>query len=89
MLDSPILSLKEKKKIVTVKEKATPGMRTSLFSYMIQNCGNNQLIIAENELPPDVDYSGVNLIEFSMDETVGRYGFLLDVHNDPDEQEEE
>lgn len=89
VLDSPILSLKEKKKIVTVKEKATPGMRTSLFSYMIQNCGNNQLIIAENELPPDVDYSGVNLIEFSMDETVGRYGFLLDVHNDPDEQEEE
>lgn len=89
VLDSPILSLKEKKKIVTEKEKATPGMRTSLFSYMIQNCGENQLIIAENELPPDVDYSGVNLIEFSMDETEGRYGFLLDVKNEQERQETE
>mgnify|MGYP004652390165 CR=1 FL=1 len=89
VLDSPILSLKEKKKIVTEKEKATPGMRASLFTYMIQNCGENQLIIAENELPYNVDYSGVNLIEFSMDEAEGRYGFLLDVRNEPEEQEDE
>lgn len=89
VLDSPILSLKEKKKIVTEKEKATPGMRASLFTYMIQNCGENQLIIAENELPHNVDYSGVNLIEFSMDEAEGRYGFLLDVRNEPEEQEDE
>lgn len=89
ILDSPILSLKEKKKVLTEKEKATPGMRASLFTYMIQNCGDNQLIIAENELPPNVDYSGVTLIEFTMDENEGRYGFLLDVRNEPEEQEDE
>ena len=47
------------------------------------------MIIAENELPPNVDYSGVTLIEFTMDENEGRYGFLLDVRNEPEEQEDE
>lgn len=59
-LDSTILSLKEKKKIVTKKEKATPGMRESLFRYIVNNCGQNQVIIAENELPANVDYSTTN-----------------------------
>ena len=85
VLDSPILSLKEKKKIVSEKEKATPGMRESLFRYIIQNCGNNQVIIAENELPENVDYKSANLIEFTMDEKEGRYGFLLSERNHSDE----
>lgn len=80
-LDSPILSLKEKKHKIKEKEKATPGMRESLFRYIVNNCGDNQVIIAENELPDGVDYSTARLIEFTMDEEVGRYGFLLSERN--------
>ncbi len=76
-LDSPILSLKEKKYDIAENEKAPSGMRESLFRYMIEHCGENQVIIAENELPENVDYSGTNLIEFTMDKEAGRYGFLL------------
>ncbi len=77
ILDSPILSLKEKKMKLKEKEKATSGMRASLFTYLIQHCGDNQIIISENELPETVDYSKVNMIEFTLDENEGRYGFLL------------
>ncbi len=77
ILDSPILSLKEK---VKASEHATVGMKESLFKYIIENCGENQVIIAENEIPdsPVVDYSKVNMIEFTLDDSDGRYGFLRD-----------
>lgn len=84
-LDSPILSLKEKKHKIKEKEKATPCMRESLFRYILNNCGENQIIIAENELPDNVDYSSAKLIEFTMDEEVGRYGFLRSERNIEDE----
>ena len=81
-LDSPILSLKEKKYKITENEKATVGMREALIQYMIDNCGQNQVIIAENELPENADLSKAHLISFSMEESEGqRYGFLKSVHN--------
>lgn len=80
-LDSPILSLKEKKHNIKESEKATTGMRESLFRYIVDSCGENQVIIAENEIPESVDYRSVNLIEFTMDEESGRYGFLLSERN--------
>ena len=76
-LDSPILSLKEKKQNITQKEKATPSMKESLFRYMVTHCDGDQVIIAENELPVNVDYSSARLIEFTQDEDKGRYGFFL------------
>lgn len=78
-LDSPILSLKEKGK-VDEDELATPGMKESLFRYIITHCGENQVIIIENELPANVDYEAAHLIPFTKDET-GRYGFLLSVRD--------
>lgn len=82
VLDSPILSLKEKKYDISEKEKATAGMKTALFQHMIKCCGNNQVIIAENDLPEDVDYSGVNMLTFTQAENAGeRYGFLHSVRN--------
>lgn len=81
ILDSPILSLKERKLKLSENEKATPGMKISLFEYIIKNRGENQIIIFENEIPEEVDYSSVNLIEFTMSESDGRYGFLIDVKN--------
>ena len=59
-------------------------MRTSLFRYMVTHCGDNQIIIAENEIPSVVDYSTARLIEFTQDETQGIYGFLKGVRNSAD-----
>ncbi len=83
ILDSPILTLKEK---VRADELADPGMRASLFNYIIQNCGDNQIIIAENEIPAAevVDYSTIRLVEFTQDETQGVYGFLKSIRNSVD-----
>jgi len=82
VLDSPILSLKEKKYDISETEKVTVGMRASLIQYMIDNCGENQVIIAENELPDNVNYHNTNRIIFTMDDSEDeRYGFLHDVRN--------
>lgn len=81
VLDSPILSLKEKKHKISEEEKATSGMRESLFDYIVTHCGNNQVIIAENEIPDGVDYSSARLIEYTTDEYEGTYGFLKSVKN--------
>lgn len=81
-LDSPILSLKEKKHNISEQERATIGMREALIRYIIENCGENQIIIAENELPENVDYTTANQIAFSMEHGDGlRYGFLRSVEN--------
>lgn len=77
ILDSPILSLKEKKYSISAKEVATSGMKESLIQHIIDNCGQNQVIIAENELPDTVDYSKATMITFSQSDAEGeRYGFL-------------
>ena len=75
IIDSPILSLKERG-----KEKATDSMKSSLFRYLLNNQQYGQVIIIENDIP-EVDYSAANVIRFTMDENEGRYGFLMDVRN--------
>jgi hypothetical protein len=73
--------LKEKKKDsgITEADKADPGMRESLFQYIVDNCGDNQIIIAENEIPETVnmDYSNAKLIGYGQGEGT-QDGFLLD-----------
>lgn len=49
-----------------------------MLSYMLDRCGKCQVIIVENELPNDVDFSSANLIEFTKNKGIGREGFLLD-----------
>jgi hypothetical protein len=71
VLDSPILSLKE-----DVDVPATEGMKVSLLNHIIENCGDCQVIIAENDIPDSVDYTGVNLIRFSKTDDSARAGFL-------------
>ena len=78
-LDSPILSLKEKK--YDTADRTTDGMKESLIQYIINHCGDNQVIIAENELPENVNYAGAHVETFIMDENEGRYGFLRSVKN--------
>ncbi|MGX8679638.1 MAG: AAA family ATPase [Sphaerochaetaceae bacterium] len=73
ILDSPILSLNERKEI-TEEDRAPAGMRESLFRFLVSNTDLVQTIIVENEIP-DIDYTGVNDIAFTKSDS-GRYGFL-------------
>ena len=75
IIDSPILSLKEKG-----AEKATDSMKASLFQYLLDNQQYGQVILLENDIP-DIDYDNANLTKFTMDDDDGRYGFLLSVRN--------
>jgi hypothetical protein len=75
IIDSPILSLKEKG-----EDKATDSMKSSLFRYLLDNQQYGQIIIIENDIP-EMDYSAANVIRFTMDENEGRYGFLTGVRN--------
>lgn len=56
-----------------LSEQATAGMKAGFFRTLIEDCGDNQIIIMENELPEGVDYSGVHLVPFGEDG--GREGF--------------
>ena len=69
--DSPILSLKEG--ALTDNE-----MKKSLFLDLVLNYKDMQIIVIENEIP-DIDYSNINLINFTKDKENGRYGLLFDV----------
>lgn len=82
VLDSPILSLKEKKHKIAENEKATVGMKEALMRYIMDNCGENQVIIAENDLPENVDYTKAHIQNFSMEDGESlRYGFMRSVRN--------
>lgn len=71
LVDSPILSLKER-----VDDIASDSMKSALFRYMRDNQGNGQIIIVENDIP-ELDYGDdTNIIRFTKDITNGRYGFL-------------
>lgn len=74
VLDSPILTLKER-----VSVKASEGMQASLFKYLIAHQAGHQIIVVEND-PPQIDYTGVNMIHFTQEEDgVSRYGLLKGV----------
>ena len=70
IIDSPILSLKEKG-----SEKASDSMKVALFKYLVGYQDIGQTIIIENDIPR-LDYGRVNVVKFTKDRNVGRYGFL-------------
>lgn len=73
VLDSPILSLKEKQ-----SKKPSETMRNTLFENILKNQNRIQTIVVENEIP-DVNYGDARIIHFTKEKDNGRYGFLLDV----------
>ena len=77
ILDSPILSLKEREQN---EELVSSPMRAGLFNELKSNQDQLQIIVVENEIPP-IDYTNVNIIEFTKSKDYGRYGFLMDVVN--------
>lgn len=73
VLDSPILSLKEKQ-----SKKPSETMRNTLFKNIISKQNRIQTIVIENEIP-NIDYKDVKIIHFTKEKDNGRYGFLIDV----------
>lgn len=73
VLDSPILSFKEKK-----TKKPSETMRNTLFENIVDNQKGIQTIVIENEIP-EINYKDANIIHFTKEKNNGRYGFLLDV----------
>lgn len=73
VLDSPILSLKEKE-----TKKPSESMRNALFKYLVSGQEGIQTIVIENEIP-NIEYRDANIIHFTKDKSNGRYGLLLDV----------
>lgn len=73
MLDSPILSLKEKQ-----SKKPSETIRNKLFENIVSNPDEIQTIIIENDIP-DINYKNVSIIHFTKEKDKGRYGFLMDV----------
>lgn len=73
VLDSPILSLKEKE-----TKKPSETMRNTLFENIVDNQKGIQTIVIENEIP-EINYKDANIIHFTKEKKNGRYGFLLDV----------
>lgn len=73
VLDSPILSLKEKE-----TKKPSETMRNTLFENIVDNQKGIQTIVIENEIP-EINYKDANIIHFTKEKNNGRYGFLLNV----------
>lgn len=73
VLDSPILSLKEKE-----TKKPSETMRNTIFENIVDNQKGIQTIVIENEIP-EINYKDANIIHFTKEKNNGRYGFLLDV----------
>lgn len=78
IMDSPILSLTEPGEELTLDEQASDSMKTALFQYMMENQGNTQTIIIENNIPEIFYGNDTTIIRFTKDEAQGRYGFLMD-----------
>ena len=73
VLDSPILSLKEKE-----TKKPSETMSNTSFEIIVDNQTEIQTIVIENEIP-EINYKDANIIHFTKEKNNGRYGFLLDV----------
>ncbi len=73
VVDSPILSLKEKDS--KRDSYVTEPMKEHLFRYFLIRKNSPQTIVIENEIP-SIDYEGANIIHFTKNKGIGRYGLI-------------
>lgn len=79
VIDSPILTLREKDDLKEREDKKIDDtMKAGIIKSLIEFKYANQVIIIENEIPK-LNYDNVNLIQFTRDENVGRFGLLKGV----------
>lgn len=79
MIDSPLHGLTMPNGV-----EETQNVRRGFFKYLIDNIGDDQIIIIENVVPNDIPENvnsnpDVKIIEFTQDEENGRYGLLKGV----------
>ncbi|RJQ40417.1 MAG: hypothetical protein C4550_03585 [Nitrospiraceae bacterium] len=76
ILDSPLVTLKEKETGTDVPDK----MQNAMFNDLAKNNAEQQVIIFENKQPTAPIEGKVNQVVFTKDYTHGRYGFF-DIKN--------
>lgn len=74
VMDSPILSLKERGEDIGT-EITSDSMRGALFQYMVDHETDRQTIVLENTIPT-IDYKNARLIHFTRTVGDGRYGLI-------------
>ncbi|CUP73522.1 hypothetical protein [Clostridium baratii] len=74
ILDSPLLSLKERDK-TSNDELLSQSIHDSFFTYL-SKLTNHQIIILENEIPPTELSNSSNIIKFDKDDPLSRNGLL-------------
>jgi hypothetical protein len=74
VLDSPLTTYKSKKK--KTKEDVKLDIQTAFFEDLSNLASNEQVIILENKEPNEEVKGKIRYIEFTKDETEGRYGFF-------------
>lgn len=72
VIDSPVNALSE----TDEKEKMPSSLKNNFLRYLADNFKDNQIIIIENKTVPDDIIKDINLIEFTRETNVGRYGFF-------------
>lgn len=77
VLDSPILSLKEKEDDQGESGPVSETMKAGLFRYLVDHKFKRQTIVIENRIPP-IDYKDARRIHFTKDKDNGRYGLIID-----------
>ena len=76
VMDSPIQSLVENGNVTE-----ETSMKIGLFKCLKETTADKQVIVIENVLPTNLDYSTVNVVYFTKDEETGRYGFAKGITN--------
>lgn len=76
VLDSPLVTFRSADKIVNTDEKVTDDMKTGFYTSLSNLNSDSQIIVIENDDPPESILKNINYIHFTKDPTQGRYGFL-------------
>lgn len=77
VIDTPLLGIDQ-----GLSDSNPESMRTALFNFFIKHRNDGQIIILENiRHIPQIDFekAGANVITFTKEHSVGRYGFLNDI----------
>lgn len=76
VLDSPLVTLRGADKEIQADEAITDDMKQQFYTSLSDTPMDRQIIVIENDDPPDNIIDKINYIHFTKDPSFGRYGFL-------------
>jgi hypothetical protein len=74
VLDSPLVTLREPD--TEPGEEITMDMKDAFYASLAADTSGDQVVVLENDEPPESLHSQMNFVRFSKSLTVGRYGFF-------------